>query len=52
MMTYTCGMCGYIFDEAEGYSDGEIPMGTKWEDIGDDFVCPLCGANKYVFSAE
>ncbi|MBE6817685.1 MAG: rubredoxin [Clostridia bacterium] len=43
-MKYVCGVCGYVYDEAA--------EGTKWEDLGDDFVCPLCGVGKDEFSAE
>ena len=43
-MKYECSVCGFVYDEAEGYED--IPAGTKFEDLPDDFVCPLCGVGK------
>lgn len=43
-MKYVCGVCGYVYDEAA--------EGTKWEDLGDDFVCPLCGVGKDEFAPE
>lgn len=50
MKKYVCDICGWIYDEAEGYADGGIEPGTKWEDLPDDFECPLCGADKDSFS--
>ena len=49
-MIYVCELCGWEYNEEEGYPDGGIAPGTKWEDIPDDFVCPLCGAGKDEFS--
>jgi rubredoxin len=43
---YQCGVCGYIYDEAEGDEDGGIAPGTRWEDIPDDWRCPECGVEK------
>ena len=40
------------YDEAEGYADGGIAPGTKWEDVPDDFTCPLSGADKSMFEAQ
>ncbi len=51
-MTYICNVCGYIYDENEGYSAGGIAPGTKWEDLPDGFSCPLCGADKDQFSKQ
>ncbi len=48
-MTKTCSVCGFVYDEAEGYPDAGIAPGTKWEDLPEDFVCPLCGAGKDMF---
>jgi rubredoxin len=46
---YVCLVCGYIYDPAVGDSDGEIKPGTKFEDIPEDWVCPLCGVPKSDF---
>lgn len=51
-MKYVCDLCGYVYDEAAGDADAGIAPGTKWEDIPEDFVCPLCGAGKDQFSKE
>ena len=49
-MKYICNVCGYEYDEALGDSDQGIQPGTKWEDLPDDFVCPVCGVGKDEFS--
>ena len=51
-MKYTCNVCGYVYDEAEGDPDNGIAPGTKWEDLSDDFACPLCGVSKDNFTGE
>jgi len=51
-MRYICDLCGWVYDESEGYVDGGISQGTKWEDISEDFLCPLCGARKDQFSED
>jgi len=48
--SYTCDVCGWEYDEAAGCPESGIAPGTKWEDIPDDFRCPLCGAEKAKFS--
>ena len=52
IMKYVCNVCGYVYDEEAGDPDNGIDPGTKWEDLGDDFVCPLCGVGKEDFSPE
>lgn len=51
-MKYTCGVCGYVYDEADGAPESGISPGTKWDGLPDDFVCPVCGVGKDEFSAE
>jgi len=46
---YQCAACGYIYDPAKGDTDSGIKPGTKFEDIPDDWVCPVCGAEKQDF---
>ena len=41
--------CGYVYDPAEGDPDNSIPVGTRFEDLPDDWVCPKCGAEKEYF---
>ena len=49
MKKYECEPCGYIYDPAVGDPDGGIAPGTAFEDIPDDWVCPICGLGKDVF---
>ena len=51
-MKYVCTVCGWVYDEAEGYEDGGIAPRTKWEDVPEDFTCPLCGVGKDQFEQE
>ena len=50
MNKYVCDVCGWIYDEEIGDVDNGIAAGTKFEDLPDDFVCPLCGVGKDMFS--
>ena len=50
MKKYVCDVCGYIYDPAVGDPDNGIAPGTAFEDIPDDWVCPLCGVGKDDFS--
>ncbi len=52
MAKYVCSVCGFIYDEAEGIPEAGIAPGTKWEDLPDDWVCPLCGAEKSEFEIQ
>ena len=51
-MKYVCNVCGYVYDEAAGDPDHGIAPGTNWEELPDDFECPLCGVDKDQFTAE
>lgn len=46
MKKYECETCGYVYDPEVGDPDGGIAPGTAFEDIPDDWVCPLCGVTK------
>jgi len=46
---YVCQICGYVYDPEKGDPDGGIAPGTAFEDIPDDWVCPVCGASKDQF---
>lgn len=43
-MKYVCDVCGWVYDEEES--------GVKFDELPEDFVCPLCGVGKDQFSAE
>ena len=49
-MKYECTVCGYIYDEANGDPEHGIAPGTTWDNVPDDFLCPLCGVGKDMFS--
>lgn len=49
MQKWRCTICGYIYDPAEGDPDSDVPPGTAWEDLPEDWVCPQCGAPKEEF---
>ncbi|MEA3559781.1 MAG: rubredoxin, partial [Candidatus Thermoplasmatota archaeon] len=44
-----CIACGYIYDPENGDEDGGIAKGTSFDDIPDDWVCPVCGVGKDMF---
>lgn len=46
---YKCTVCGYIYEPEMGDPDGGIAPGTPFEEIPDDWVCPVCGAAKSDF---
>ena len=48
-MKYECP-CGYVYDPEVGDPDSGIAPGTAWEDIPEDWVCPICGLGKDAFT--
>ena len=46
MKRYLCLICGYIYDESKGAPAENLPAGTLWDDVPDDWLCPDCGAMK------
>ncbi len=46
---YKCTVCGYIYDPAKGDPDSGIAAGTAFQDLPDDWVCPVCGVGKDQF---
>lgn len=49
MDKYQCSVCGYVYDPEMGDPDNDIPPGTPFEKLPDDWVCPVCGAEKSEF---
>ncbi|MGD2200066.1 MAG: rubredoxin [Candidatus Bathyarchaeota archaeon] len=49
MSKWQCTVCGYIYDPDEGDPDGGVEPGTPFEELPDDWVCPVCGAAKSEF---
>ncbi len=48
-MKWECTACDYIYNPAEGDPDSGIQPGTLFEDIPDDWECPICGLGKDMF---
>ena len=46
---FICRVCGLIYDEELGDPDSGLAPGTRFEDIPDDWECPLCGVTKTDF---
>ena len=46
---YICVICGFIYDEAEGWPEDGIDPGTLWADVPENWFCPDCGAGKEDF---
>ncbi len=51
MKKYECKVCGYIYDPTVGDIDNGVEAGTAFEDISEDWVCPLCSVGKDEFEA-
>lgn len=49
MEKYKCSVCGYVYDPAEGDSDHNIEEGTLFDKLPENWICPVCGADKSEF---
>ena len=49
---YICVVCGYVYDPEKGDPESGVEPGTLFEDLPDDWVCPVCGAGKDQFEKE
>jgi rubredoxin len=52
MKKYVCTVCGYVYDPEAGDPDSGVAPGTAFEDIPDDWACPVCGVGKDMFEEE
>lgn len=52
MAKYVCLVCGFVYDEAKGIPEAGIAPGSRWEDLPEDWVCPICGATKAEFEKQ
>jgi rubredoxin len=50
MKKYICTACGYVYNPEEGDPNADIEPGTAFEDLPEDWVCPLCGVGKEMFN--
>ncbi len=48
-MKYICELCGYVYNPIKGDPDNGIEPETDFEDVSEDWTCPLCGASKEDF---
>ncbi len=49
MKKFQCNICGFIYDESVGDPEQGIKLGTRWEDVPDDWTCPECSVTKADF---
>ena len=49
MDKWVCTVCGYVYDPAVGDAANNIAVGTSFEDLPEDWVCPECGVGKEFF---
>jgi flavin reductase (DIM6/NTAB) family NADH-FMN oxidoreductase RutF len=47
---YYCTACGYVYDPEIGDPENGFPPGTRFEDLPDTWVCPVCGTPKEDFA--
>ena len=52
MDKYVCSVCGFVYDPMDGDPDSGIESGTSFENLPDDWICPVCGATKDLFGKE
>jgi len=52
MKKYVCVVCGYVYDPATGDPDNGVAPGTSFEDIPNEWLCPLCAVGKEEFEEE
>jgi rubredoxin len=52
MDKYVCDICGWVYDPEVGDPDNGVEPGTSFDDLPDDWTCPVCGAGKDDFSKQ
>lgn len=52
MEQWKCDICGYIYNPETGDPEGDIPAGTSFEELPENWMCPVCGAGKEEFTKE
>ena len=52
MKRYQCLVCGWIYDEEAGDKDYDLAPGVPFEELPEDFVCPVCGVGKDQFEEQ
>ncbi|MCI5158702.1 MAG: rubredoxin [Candidatus Electrothrix sp. AUS1_2] len=49
MDTYTCDVCGYDYKPEAGDPENGVAPGTPWDQVPEEWICPVCGADKGAF---
>lgn len=49
MQKWRCTICDYVYDPAEGDIGNGVEPGTPFEELPDEWVCPICGVGKDLF---
>lgn len=49
-MDYVCNVCGWVYVVSDGLPEKGIAPATNWQDVPEDFLCPVCNVNKDQFS--
>ena len=52
MEKFICSICSFEYDPAKGDPEHGIAPGTKFEDLPEDWTCPVCGMGKDAFNKE
>ncbi|TCD48046.1 rubredoxin [Chlorobium sp. N1] len=52
MQKWVCVPCGYVYDPEVGDPDSGVQPGTPFEEVPEDWVCPVCGVDKTLFEPE
>ena len=52
MDKYVCIVCGYVYDPLEGDPEGGVEPGTPFDNLPEDWVCPVCGVGADEFEKE
>jgi rubredoxin len=52
MTKHECAVCGYVYDPERGDDTQDVPAGTPFANLPEDWTCPVCGASKDMFEAQ
>ncbi|MGL6169448.1 MAG: rubredoxin [Fusobacteriaceae bacterium] len=52
MEKWKCNVCDWVYDVENGDSDNGVAAGTAWEDVPENWVCPVCGVGKDDFEKQ
>ena len=52
MDKYVCSVCGYVYDPEDGDPDNGVEPGASFDDLPDDWTCPICGETEDLFGKE